>query len=118
MTDNLAPGGYYQLYAFDRIEDTRDGDLDQGWRGLRPGEVEQRFTPALRIVELIEGRAIVRRAAGTSCNVPPSAADLPNQYRKIGERGSPSDIHFLSMTSPYLPGILWSRCETKPQSTT
>ena len=55
VIDNLAPGGYYQLYAFDRITDTRDGDLDQGWRGLRPGEVEQRFTPALRIVELIEG---------------------------------------------------------------
>jgi SAM-dependent methyltransferase len=55
VVDNLAPGGYYHLFAFDRVDDRTDGDLDRGWRGLAPGEVEQRFTPALELVETIEG---------------------------------------------------------------
>lgn len=52
---NLRTCGYYHLFAFDRIVDPEDGDIDKEWRGLLPGEVEQRFTPALRIVEVIEG---------------------------------------------------------------
>lgn len=53
---NLAVGGYYHLFAFDRVDDPNDADLDRDWRGLLPGEVERRFTPMLRIDTVIEGK--------------------------------------------------------------
>jgi len=48
---NLAPGGYYQLYAFDWMED-RAQDPDKSPRGLREHEVEELFTPALHVVQI------------------------------------------------------------------
>ncbi|MEX1019476.1 MAG: class I SAM-dependent methyltransferase [Litorilinea sp.] len=59
---NLAPGGYYQLYAFDRVpaattdakSDATSDALDM--RGLAPGELESLFTPWLTIVEAIAAR--------------------------------------------------------------
>lgn len=53
VIDNLAPGGYYQLYGFDWMED-RANDPDRSPRGLRDGEVESLFAPALSVVHIVE----------------------------------------------------------------
>lgn len=46
---NLAPDGYYHLYAFDA--DPNDVEPASGPIGLQVNEVLQRFTPALTLVE-------------------------------------------------------------------
>lgn len=53
VIDNLAPGGYYQLYAFDWMED-RANDPERSPRGLRDGEVESLFAPHLSVVQIEE----------------------------------------------------------------
>ncbi|MBP8110606.1 MAG: class I SAM-dependent methyltransferase [Caldilineaceae bacterium] len=49
IVDNLAPGGYYQLYAFDR-EETPENVGE--WRWLADHEAEQLFAPHLEIIEI------------------------------------------------------------------
>lgn len=46
---NLAPHGYYHLYAFDA--DPADPEPTSGPIGLDEGEIAARFTPALTLVE-------------------------------------------------------------------
>lgn len=46
---NLAPGGYYHLYAFDT--DPLDPDPEHGPTGMNVGEIAQRFAPDLMVVE-------------------------------------------------------------------
>lgn len=48
VVDNLAPGGYYHLYAFDR-EPGRD--TESGPVGLITNEVAERFQPQLTLVQ-------------------------------------------------------------------
>ena len=52
---NLRPGGYYQLFAFDRMaaETKRPGIAD---RGMLPNEVDSLFSPYLTTVSVIYGR--------------------------------------------------------------
>jgi SAM-dependent methyltransferase len=52
---NLAPGGYYHLYAFDANPHPED-EPESKTTGLADGEVEQLFTPALHLVEEIRAR--------------------------------------------------------------
>jgi SAM-dependent methyltransferase len=53
IIENLALGGYFHLYAFDRLpEESADPDA----RGLGETEVEDIFTPALSVVEIIRAR--------------------------------------------------------------
>lgn len=52
---NLAPGGYYQLYAFDWMAD-RANDPAQSPRGLRESEVADLFAPALDVVEITRAK--------------------------------------------------------------
>ena len=50
---NLAPGGHFHLYAFDKLpEDSADPDA----RGLDETEVTDLFTPALSVVEIVRAR--------------------------------------------------------------
>jgi len=50
---NLTPGGYFHLYAFDKLpEESADPDA----RGVGETEVEDLFTPALSVVEIIRAR--------------------------------------------------------------
>ncbi len=51
IVQNLRPGGYYQLYAFDCLADLTD-DPVRRQRGLRETEVADRFAPALEVVEI------------------------------------------------------------------
>ena len=51
VSENLAPGGFYHLFAFDRI-DTESGERD---RGMGPSEVIDLFTPALEVTEIRRG---------------------------------------------------------------
>lgn len=52
---NLRPGGYYQLYAFDCLEDLTD-DPKRKTRGMRETEVAERFGPELTLVEVIRAK--------------------------------------------------------------
>ncbi|MCC9078245.1 class I SAM-dependent methyltransferase [Litorilinea aerophila] len=53
VVDNLAPGGYYHLYAFDRpAEAGTDGPV----RGMAPGEVQALFGPHLTVVQMLQGQ--------------------------------------------------------------
>jgi len=49
---NLAPGGYFHLYAFDRLPDESGEDA----RGFDETEVVDLFAPALSVVEIIRAR--------------------------------------------------------------
>ena len=49
VMSNLAPGGFYQLYAFDAP--TAAGVAASDPTGLAPGEVSRLFSPALAVVE-------------------------------------------------------------------
>jgi SAM-dependent methyltransferase len=49
VVTNLAPGGYYHLYAFDT--DPNDVEPTSAPIGMQMNEVVQRFTPALTLVE-------------------------------------------------------------------
>lgn len=51
---NLAPGGFYHLYAFD--DDGRAAPGDRGPHGMLPGEVARLFTPTLTLLEEIRAR--------------------------------------------------------------
>lgn len=51
---NLAPGGYYHLYAFDRIPPPAD-DLDR-IRGMGENEVAGMFAPQLQVVDIARAR--------------------------------------------------------------
>jgi SAM-dependent methyltransferase len=51
---NIAPGGYYHLYAFDT--DPQDAEPASGPPGVDPGEVSRRFAPALEMVEEVIAR--------------------------------------------------------------
>lgn len=63
---NLAPGGHYHLYAFDRLpeapdstattdaSDATDATDERSLRGLEPDECARLFTPALEIVEVVQ----------------------------------------------------------------
>jgi len=52
--DNLAPGGYYQLFAFD--DDSTAPPPASGPVGMASGEVAQLFAPHLELVQEIIGR--------------------------------------------------------------
>lgn len=49
VVNNLAPGGYFQLYAFDT--DPENPDPASGPVGVDEHEITQRFTPHLHLVE-------------------------------------------------------------------
>jgi hypothetical protein len=51
---NLALGGYYHLFAFDA--DPNDPEPASGPPGMLQGEVTQRFTPRLTMVEEVIAR--------------------------------------------------------------
>lgn len=51
---NLAPGGYYHLYAFDRLPELED-EPDRV-RGMLPNEVATLFAPALEVVAIERAR--------------------------------------------------------------
>lgn len=51
VTSNLAPGGYYHLYAFDRMPEKQESE--HGPTGLAQGELATLFGDALTLVEEI-----------------------------------------------------------------
>lgn len=51
LADNLAPGGWFQMYAFDRVAALAD-DPDRWFRGLADGEAQERFGPHFEIVAI------------------------------------------------------------------
>lgn len=52
---NLHPGGYYQLYAFDRTPEMA-ADPDRKLMGVEEDEIAQRFAPQCTIIEIIRAR--------------------------------------------------------------
>jgi SAM-dependent methyltransferase len=52
---NLRPGGYYQLYAFDRTPEMT-ADPDRKLMGVEENEIAQRFASQLTIVEIVRAR--------------------------------------------------------------
>ncbi|MCB0186617.1 MAG: class I SAM-dependent methyltransferase [Caldilineaceae bacterium] len=54
IVNNLRPGGYYQLFAFDCLEQLTD-DPKRKQRGMRETEVAARFAPYLELVDEIRG---------------------------------------------------------------
>ncbi|MEZ4659141.1 MAG: class I SAM-dependent methyltransferase [Caldilineaceae bacterium] len=52
VTRNLAPGGYYQLYAFDWMPE-RANDPNKSPRGMRENEVAELFAPHLEVIEIL-----------------------------------------------------------------
>lgn len=55
VIDNLKPGGYYHLFAFDRHPHPPADNPELAWRGMADNEVETLFAPALKIVDVIHG---------------------------------------------------------------
>jgi len=55
VIENLAPGGYFQIYAFDCLADLVD-DPVRRLRGMGDDEVEKLFAPHLQIVEIVRAR--------------------------------------------------------------
>lgn len=55
VIENLAPGGYYQLYAFDCLADLVD-DPVRRLRGMGDNEVVTLFAPHLQLVEVIRAK--------------------------------------------------------------
>ncbi len=51
--ENLAPGGHFHLYAFDR---SPEEESDPDARGLGESEVTDLFSPALSVVEIVRAR--------------------------------------------------------------
>lgn len=51
LAANLAPGGWFQMYAFDRVAALAD-DPERWFRGLEEGEAQARFGPHFAIVEV------------------------------------------------------------------
>jgi SAM-dependent methyltransferase len=54
VLDNLKPGGYYHVYAFDAWPASLESP-PSGPDGMAPGEVAALFTPQLELVEIVEG---------------------------------------------------------------
>ncbi|HMN30780.1 MAG TPA: methyltransferase domain-containing protein [Caldilineaceae bacterium] len=54
VVDNLAPGGFYQLFGFDLLP-PEQRPAGKPPRGLAAGEVAERFAPALTVVDQLEG---------------------------------------------------------------
>lgn len=52
IIDNLAPGGYYHLFAFDRRD---NGEGAPPERSMEETEVADRFAPHLSVEEIIQG---------------------------------------------------------------
>jgi SAM-dependent methyltransferase len=52
---NLAPGGYYHLFAFDLLP-ANDRPAGKPPRGMGEHEVATLFSPALHIVDILQGR--------------------------------------------------------------
>lgn len=52
VIDNLAVGGYYHLYAFDRVDEFRNNP-ERAHRGVEENEIVERFCPALTVVEIV-----------------------------------------------------------------
>lgn len=52
---NLAPGGYYQLYAFDCLAELVDDPVKRE-RGMKDDEVATLFLPHLHLVEILRAR--------------------------------------------------------------
>jgi methyl halide transferase len=55
VIDNLRPGGYYQLFAFDRLPPSAQPP-DKPPRGMGDDEVQTLFAPTLTLVEIIRAR--------------------------------------------------------------
>ncbi len=55
VIENLAPGGYYQLFAFDCLADLV-ADPAKRHRGMGEREVQTLFAPHLKLVEIIRAR--------------------------------------------------------------
>ncbi len=55
VVNNLLSGGYYHLFAFDRVLDPPADDPETAWRGMVDREVERLFSPSLAVVEIIQG---------------------------------------------------------------
>jgi SAM-dependent methyltransferase len=55
VIDNLGPGGYYQLFAFDLLPEA-ERPADQPLRGMGENEVETLFAPHLAVIEMQQGR--------------------------------------------------------------
>jgi SAM-dependent methyltransferase len=55
VIDNLAPGGYYHLFAFDLLPEA-ERPPDRPPRGLGEDEVATRFAPQLAIIEIERGQ--------------------------------------------------------------
>ncbi len=49
---NLRPGGYYHLYGFDYVE-RPEREAEDRHMGFQPGEIIERFTPALEVVTIV-----------------------------------------------------------------
>jgi hypothetical protein len=52
---NLAPQGYYHLYAFDRCEEL-GSDPARAHRGVEENEIVERFSPWLDVVDIQRAR--------------------------------------------------------------
>ena len=52
---DLKPGGYYHLFASDRHSVPPRDNPESAWRGMADNEVENLFTPALELVEVLRG---------------------------------------------------------------
>jgi SAM-dependent methyltransferase len=55
IADNLRPGGYYHLYAFDHVPQPEDAASDDRM-GMFENEIVERFTPALEVVEIVRAQ--------------------------------------------------------------
>ncbi len=55
VVDNLAAGGIYHLYAFDRVDALRN-DPERAHRGVEENEIVERFQPWLQVVEIVRAR--------------------------------------------------------------
>jgi SAM-dependent methyltransferase len=50
---NLAPGGYFHLFAFDHVPDP---DPERSLRGMADGEVEALFCPKMTVMDVLRGQ--------------------------------------------------------------
>ncbi len=55
VVNNLAPGGYYHLFAFDLLPEA-DRDPTKPPRGVAENEIVERFAPSLPVVEITRAR--------------------------------------------------------------
>lgn len=55
VIDNLAPGGYYHLFAFDLLPES-DRPAGKPLRGMGEHEVAELFSPALQLIEVLQAR--------------------------------------------------------------